>query len=83
MPGLPSSVQAWRAAIAAARAGHDPARQRACVTPDAAALTATWLEALIARLWPQTDPIVTSEQTHARAPAPAASQEHHHATPIA
>ena len=83
VPGLPSSVQAWRAAIAAARAGHDPARQRACVTPDAAALTATWLEALIARLWPQTDPIVTSEQTHARAPAPAASQEHHHATPIA
>ncbi|WP_394155157.1 glycosyltransferase [Loktanella salsilacus] len=70
VPGLPSSVQQWRAAIAAARGSHDPARQRACVTEGAADLTAAWLEDLILRLWPQgATPIPTESRPPARAEA--------------
>lgn len=68
VPGLPSSVQQWRAAITTARDNHDPARQQACVTPDAAGKTADWLEALIDRLWPQTaTPIMTESRPAALA----------------
>lgn len=65
VPGLPSSVQQWRAAIEAAHTGHDPDRQRACVAPDSAARTADWLEALIARLWPDAilTPLTTGRAT--------------------
>ena len=54
LPALPSSVPAWRAALAAARAAHDPARQRALIRPDAAAHAARWLDDLATRLWAQT-----------------------------
>lgn len=53
VPSLPSSIQQWRTAIASARDRHQPMRQQACVTSEAAKLTADWLEALIARLWCQ------------------------------
>ncbi|SEN52597.1 hypothetical protein SAMN04488003_1204 [Loktanella fryxellensis] len=66
VPGLPSSVQQWRAAIRAARDGHDPARQQACTDPDAAATTADWLESLIARLWSR-DPAPLQPISHADA----------------
>ncbi|MGR3486265.1 MAG: hypothetical protein ACU0BF_13035 [Paracoccaceae bacterium] len=52
VPHMPSSAQAWRAAIAAARADHDPGRQRALVRADAARHAADWLEARIAALTP-------------------------------
>ena len=45
-PALPASAHDWRAAVAAARAAHDPDRQRACVDPLAARRAAGWLDAL-------------------------------------
>ncbi|SHI39959.1 glycosyltransferase [Wenxinia saemankumensis] len=51
LPHLPASAHAWQAAVARARADHDPHRQRALVAPRAAAETADWIEGLIGRLW--------------------------------
>ena len=52
LPDLPASAHRWREAVAAARALHDPARQRRLAgSPAAAARAADWVEALIARLW--------------------------------
>ena len=48
---LPSHADAWRRALASARAGHDAARQRACIDADAARAAARWLDALCATLW--------------------------------
>ncbi|RVV99452.1 hypothetical protein EKE94_01850 [Mesobaculum littorinae] len=58
LPHLPASAHRWRAAVAEAFATHDPAVQRALVTPRAAQDTADWLETLSARLWrgPASDP---------------------------
>ena len=50
LPALPASAQAWRAALDAARASHDPDRQRACVRADAAEAAAAWLDALATRM---------------------------------
>ncbi|MFO6464257.1 glycosyltransferase [Jannaschia sp. KMU-145] len=50
LPSLPSSIPAWRRAVAEARARHDPELQRDMVRPDAARHVADWLEALAARL---------------------------------
>ncbi|WP_316015741.1 glycosyltransferase [Roseobacter sp. HKCCA0434] len=50
LPHMPSSADDWRDALAQVRADHDPDRQRATVSQDAAASTARWLEALAARL---------------------------------
>ncbi|QUS37126.1 glycosyltransferase [Falsirhodobacter algicola] len=59
LPSLPASVHAWRGAIAAARAAHDPARQRALAgTGDAAPAAAAWIEELCARLWPASADII-------------------------
>ena len=51
MPSLPASIGAWRRALAQARDGHDAARQRALVRPDAAANAAAWLDDLAKSLW--------------------------------
>lgn len=52
LPHLPSSAQAWRAAVTRAMQGHDPAAQsRLTGDGHAARDTATWLEGLAARLW--------------------------------
>lgn len=54
LPHLPSSAQAWRAAVAQALAAHDPmAQARLAAEPDAApaARTADWLEDLSDSLW--------------------------------
>ena len=51
VPHLPSSAHAWKAALAAARATHDPARQRACIRDDAAERAAAWLTGLADDLW--------------------------------
>ncbi|WP_308917612.1 glycosyltransferase [Jannaschia sp. LMIT008] len=50
VPHLPSSAHAWRAALDAARATHDPILQTSMVRPDAAAHVAGWLEELAERL---------------------------------
>ena len=50
LPRFPASVQAWRAALEAARASHAPQAQRAAIRPDAAQHAAAWLEALATRL---------------------------------
>ncbi|WP_298434845.1 glycosyltransferase [uncultured Jannaschia sp.] len=50
LPSMPSSIPAWRRAVAMARARHDPDLQRDMVRPDAAQHVAGWLEALAARL---------------------------------
>ena len=46
LPAMPASAAAWRRAVAAVRATHDPARQRAAVTADPAGEVARWLERL-------------------------------------
>lgn len=51
-PHLPSSAQAWTAALAETRSQHRPARQRAMIADAPAQIAADWLEALAARLWP-------------------------------
>ncbi|MFN4060942.1 MAG: glycosyltransferase [Paracoccus hibiscisoli] len=51
LPHLPSSAQAWRAAVVAAIDGHDPAAQARLIAPDPAQGTARWLEDLAHRLW--------------------------------
>ncbi|CAM3180164.1 glycosyltransferase [Paracoccus nototheniae] len=51
LPHLPSSAESWRAAVAAAVADHDPARQARLTGSDPAAGTARWLEALSDDLW--------------------------------
>ena len=50
LPSMPSSIPAWRDAVARARAAHDPVLQRSMVRPDAAAHVAGWLEDLCRRL---------------------------------
>ena len=50
LPAFPASADAWRAAVAATLASHDPAQQRACVDVDAAASAARWLDALATRM---------------------------------
>lgn len=50
-PHPPSSAHAWRAAIAAARDGHRPDRQRACIAEEPAADAAAWLDGLATELW--------------------------------
>ncbi|KKN50535.1 hypothetical protein LCGC14_0631880 [marine sediment metagenome] len=76
LPSLPSSAQAWRAAVDAARAQHDPARQRALVSADAAPQAARWLEALAARLRPIPDrvdpPALHPVPSHTSSAAPSA-----------
>lgn len=52
---LPASAQAWAAALARARAEHDPALQQSMVRADAAEMVAEWLSDLTARL--ETPPI--------------------------
>ena len=49
-PHMPSSAQAWRAALDDTMARHDPARQASMLRPDAARHAATWIEGLCARL---------------------------------
>ncbi|MGR3434554.1 MAG: hypothetical protein ACU0CO_06645 [Shimia sp.] len=61
LPSLPASAGAWRAAIATAKATHDPAVQQALVDPGAAAAAAAWIEGLIADLWPAAAPIHQAE----------------------
>lgn len=51
LPHLPSSAQAWRAAVAQALAGHDPAAQARLTGPDPGPATARWLEGLARDLW--------------------------------
>lgn len=51
-PHLPSSAHAWRDALDQVTARHDPTRQAALIRPHADRETADWIEALIARLWP-------------------------------
>jgi hypothetical protein len=51
LPQAPASIPAWRDAVAAARAGHDPARQRAMIDPEAAPRAARRLEARLTDLW--------------------------------
>ena len=51
-PHLPSSAQAWSAALAEAYAEHHPALQRAMIADAPAQIAADWLETLAARLWP-------------------------------
>ena len=46
LPAMPASAAAWRRALDAVRAGHDPARQRAAVTADPAGDVARWLDRL-------------------------------------
>lgn len=70
-PSMPASVPAWRRAISAARATHDPARQRAMVRPDAAKRAAEWIETLVARIWPGGTAPLTAAPAHADATAPA------------
>lgn len=50
-PHPPSSAHAWRRAIAAARGGHQPGRQRACIADAPAEEAAAWLDGLAADLW--------------------------------
>ncbi|GGB40898.1 hypothetical protein GCM10011380_32940 [Sphingomonas metalli] len=50
-PHLPSSAQGWTAALAEARGGHCPDRQRAMIDDAPADRVALWLEALAHRLW--------------------------------
>ncbi|QBX34985.1 UDP-N-acetylglucosamine--N-acetylmuramyl-(pentapeptide) pyrophosphoryl-undecaprenol N-acetylglucosamine transferase [Paracoccus liaowanqingii] len=51
LPHLPSSAQAWRAAVTQAMARHDPARQARLISADPAAAAARWLETLSDDLW--------------------------------
>ncbi|MFN3273408.1 MAG: glycosyltransferase [Paracoccus sp. (in: a-proteobacteria)] len=51
LPHLPSSAQAWEAAITRAQARHDPAAQARLLSPDPAPATAAWLEGLVRDLW--------------------------------
>ena len=53
-PHLPSSAQAWTAALAETRSNHRPAAQRTMIADAPAQLAADWLEELAARLWPIT-----------------------------
>ena len=46
LSSFPASVDAWRRAIAAVRASHDPAAQKANVHPNAAQRAAAWLDDL-------------------------------------
>lgn len=73
-PHLPSSAQAWTAALAEVAARHDPARQAAMVVPDAERQTAAWLEGLIAALWP--DETQSGAQNGARSGARNQVQNH-------
>ncbi len=50
-PHPPSSAQAWRHAIAAARDAHRPDEQRACIDPAPAREAARWLDGLATALW--------------------------------
>lgn len=50
-PHLPSSAQAWHAALAETVAGHRPTTQRAMIDDAPADRAAAWLETLSARLW--------------------------------
>ena len=52
-PHLPSSADAWRAALAETLAGHRPDVQRAMIEDAAAERAADWLERLAAGLWPE------------------------------
>ena len=56
---LPSSADAWGAAIGEVLATHRPDRQRAMIAETPAADAAQWLEALAARLWPAAVPADT------------------------
>ena len=67
-PHPPSSAHAWRRALAAARADHDPARQRAAIGDDPAHAAARWLEDLADRLWAGTP---TTPPTEAHSPSAA------------
>ncbi|MDH2327070.1 glycosyltransferase [Cereibacter sp. SYSU M97828] len=49
-PALPSSARAWRHAVEAARAMHDPARQRSLAGNGGASRAAGWIEDLADRL---------------------------------
>lgn len=51
-PHLPSSAEAWTAALAETQAGHDPAAQRALIDERPASIVAAWLERLATILWP-------------------------------
>ena len=56
----PSTPREWRGALAAARA-CDPERARSMVAPDAAGLTAQWLENLAASLWHRPEGLAAAE----------------------
>lgn len=51
-PHLPSSAQAWTAALTETLGQHRPASQRAMIADSPAQMAADWLEALAQRLWP-------------------------------
>ena len=82
-PHLPSSAHAWRRAVEAARARHDPQTQRAYIDADAAGKAARWLDGVALELWSgtPTNPPTESERltpsaplmTAPRKPAPPAS----------
>ena len=66
-PHAPSSAHAWRAAIAAARDGHRPDLQRACIAEAPAREAAAWLDGLATSLWaghPYTTPPATHPSKH-------------------
>ncbi len=67
-PHPPSSAQAWRRAIAAARDRHDPARQRACISADSAEQAARWLDDLAEDLW-SNEPLPLATATSLSKPA--------------
>ncbi|MBF9034307.1 hypothetical protein HKCCE2091_08655 [Rhodobacterales bacterium HKCCE2091] len=64
LPHLPGSAHRWRDAVDMAFRRHDPARQRALVTPRAAEDTGRWLEALSHRLWGGDDPAADHPTEH-------------------
>ncbi len=51
-PHLPSSAEAWAAALAETHEQHDPAAQRVLIEPNPAGMAAAWLEQLAETLWP-------------------------------
>lgn len=69
-PHLPSSAQAWHAALTDTLSGHRPAVQRAMIDDAPAERAADWLERLSARLW-------TADTGHAAPPIPTTPLEPH------
>ncbi len=69
-PHPPSSAQAWRHAIHAARSTHHPTTQRACIAPHPAQEAAAWLDQLATDLWSKT-PASQISSTPETTPPPA------------